>query len=297
MTEVGKNSAGFEGDFRQATIPSSLAMVTRMSLFGPCLGGWFMRCEFMDCFKQVSLAQSAEFSRRDWIKRFMLDRVVSCAGVSLLFAEVAEATPARPGRLRLRVADYPALQSVGGSVQLQFSSIYAPITVNRVSMTEFATVDSLCTHNFCTVDKFLSVEGVMRCPCHGSEFDARGRVVHGPADIDMTSFVTTYDAATGVIEAVMPNLGLNVNTFQLHSSSGAVKRMRLAFQATAFATYQVHYMSTLGAAPVIQPFSRTPTGAATQTSLTANDDAEFIVYVDATGERGFYAISLMLPEV
>jgi hypothetical protein len=56
-------------------------------------------------------------------------------------------------------------------------------------------------------------------------------------------------------------------------------------------------MSTLGAAPVIQPFSRTPTGAATQTSLTANDDAEFTVYVDATGERGFYAVVLQLTEV
>jgi hypothetical protein len=56
-------------------------------------------------------------------------------------------------------------------------------------------------------------------------------------------------------------------------------------------------MSTLGAAPVVQPFSRTPTGAANQTSLTANDDAQFTVYVDATGERGFYVIALQLTAI
>jgi hypothetical protein len=85
-----------------------------------------------------------------------------------------------------------------------------------------------------------------------------------------------------------------VNSIQQHSQTGGVKRLRLVFQATAFATYQVLYMSTPGGVPVVQPFSRTPTGVATQTSLTANDDAQFTVYVDATGERGFYVISLQL---
>lgn len=232
------------------------------------------------------------FSRRGWIKRFVMGTAASSSGVALLLAEVAEAMQPKPARLRLRVADYPDLQNAGGSVQLQFSQIYPPLTVNRVSMTEFATLDSICTHAGCTVDKYAN--GVMQCPCHGSEYDARGRVVNGPADQDMKAFETTFEAATGVIEATVPGLGLDVNSIQQHSQTGGVKRLRLAFQATAFATYQVLYMSTPGGVPVVQPYSRTPSGVATQTSLTANDDAEFTVYVDATDERGFYVISLQL---
>lgn len=236
-----------------------------------------------------------DFSRRGWIKRFVLGSAASTSGVALLLAEVAEAAQPLPARLRLRVADYPALANPGGSVQLLFSSISPPLTLNRVSSTEFAMVDSICTHAGCTVEKLSG--GSMQCPCHGSEFDARGRVIGGPADTDMNAFATTFDAATGLIEATVPGLGLNVNAIRQQSQTGGVKRLRLDFQATAFATYEVHYMSTLGVTPVVQPFSRTPTGAATLTSLTANDDAVFTVYVDATGERGFYVISLQLTEV
>ena len=251
--------------------------------------------ECLVCHDAVHETSNAAFSRRGWIKRFGLGTAVSSSGAVLMLAEVAEASTVKPARLRLRVADYPALQNTGGSVQLQFSTIYPPLTLNRVSSTEFATLDSICTHAGCTVGKFIN--GFMRCPCHGSRYNARGEVVQGPAEANLNAYLTTFDAATGVIEATVPGLGLNVNSFQQHAQTGGVKRLRLAFQATAFATYQVHFMSTLGATPVAQSFSRTPAGAANQTSLTANDDAEFTVYVDATGERGFYVIALQLTAI
>lgn len=251
-----------------------------------------MNCS--SCHTPTQAVPEAAFSRRDWIKRFLLGSAASSSGVALLLAEVADAAQPLPARLRLRLADYPALQNTGGSVQLKFSSIYPPLTVNRVSTTEFVTLDSICTHAGCTVEKFIADNNVMRCPCHGSGFNVRGEVVQGPAEYNLNAFVTTYDAAGGIIEATVPWLGLNVNAIQQHSQTGGVKRLRLSFQATAFATYRVLYLTAPGATPVVQPFSRTPTGAATQTSLTANDDAEFTVYVDATGERGFYVISLQL---
>ena len=227
----------------------------------------------------------------------MLGTAASSSGVMLLLAEVAEAAQPLPARLRLRVSDHPALGSTGGSVQLQFSSIYPPLTVNRVSLTEFATLDSICTHAGCTVGKFIASNGYMRCPCHGSRYNARGEVVRGPAEENLNAFATTFDSVTGIVEATVPGLGLNVNAIQLHSKTGNVSRLRLAFQATAFATYQVQFMSTLGETPVVHPFSLTATGAATQTSFTANDDAEFTVYVDATGERGFFVVTLQITEV
>ena len=42
----------------------------------------------------------------------------------------------------------------------------------------FYAITSTCTHLGCTVAR--SKEG-FACPCHGSRFDARGRVVGGPA--------------------------------------------------------------------------------------------------------------------
>ncbi len=254
-----------------------------------------MRCS--SGFDTSTGVPPATFTRRGWIKSFMLGTAASSSGVMMLLAEVAEAAQPQPARLRLRVSDHPALGSTGGSVQLQFSSIYPPLTVNRVSLTEFATLDSICTHAGCTVGKFIAANGYMRCPCHGSRYNARGEVVRGPAEENLNSFATTFDSVTGIVEATVPGLGLNVNAIQLHSKTGNVSRLRLTFQATAFATYQVQYMSALGDTPVVHPFSLTPAGSATQTSFTANDDAEFTVYVDATGERGFFVVTLQITEI
>jgi Rieske Fe-S protein len=240
---------------------------------------------------------SQTLSRREWIKHFMFGSVGSTSGIALMLAEVTQAAQPGPGRLRLRVADYPALQSVGGSVQLQFSSIYDPLTINRVSNTEFATLDSICTHAGCPVDKFIAADGYMLCPCHGSQFNARGQVVGGPAVDNMKAFPTTFDAAAGMIEVAVPDLGLNVNSIQTQSKTGGVTRFKLVFQATAFATYEVRYQSELGGPSVLTPFSTTPNGVATQTSLVANNSAAFTVYVDASGDRGFFSVSMRLTSI
>jgi glycine/D-amino acid oxidase-like deaminating enzyme/nitrite reductase/ring-hydroxylating ferredoxin subunit len=45
-------------------------------------------------------------------------------------------------------------------------------------------VSAICTHMKCTVN-WNSVEKSWDCPCHGSRFDVRGRVLEGPAVIDL----------------------------------------------------------------------------------------------------------------
>lgn len=41
-------------------------------------------------------------------------------------------------------------------------------------------ISSICTHFGCTVN-WDAQSNKFKCPCHGSQYDAQGRVVHGPA--------------------------------------------------------------------------------------------------------------------
>ena len=48
-----------------------------------------------------------------------------------------------------------------------------------------------CPHLGCTVRP--SADGMLACPCHGSRFDAQGRVERGPATADLTPLRVSRD--------------------------------------------------------------------------------------------------------
>ncbi len=41
-------------------------------------------------------------------------------------------------------------------------------------------LSAVCTHLGC-ITRYVSDEGLIACPCHGSKFDLEGNVTHGPA--------------------------------------------------------------------------------------------------------------------
>jgi nitrite reductase/ring-hydroxylating ferredoxin subunit len=58
-------------------------------------------------------------------------------------------------------------------------------TVVAVAHTEGAwfAIDDTCTHRQCSLAEGDIYEGVVTCPCHGSEFDlSSGEAVNGPAE-------------------------------------------------------------------------------------------------------------------
>jgi len=50
----------------------------------------------------------------------------------------------------------------------------------------FSALSLVCTHLGCTVER---KDENFTCPCHGSRFDAAGKVVHGPADTSLHSLL------------------------------------------------------------------------------------------------------------
>lgn len=73
----------------------------------------------------------------------------------------------------------------------------ADVIVLNVGNDTFRAFSSICTHERCTVGSFAN--GRITCPCHGSQYDASGRVLVGPATRALTEYATAFDAATRTV--------------------------------------------------------------------------------------------------
>ncbi|EGV44495.1 Rieske (2Fe-2S) protein [Bizionia argentinensis JUB59] len=62
-----------------------------------------------------------------------------------------------------------------------------PICLYKTGENKYVASLMKCTHRGCE----LNVGGgIYSCPCHGSEFDTKGTVLEGPADLDLKTFKT-----------------------------------------------------------------------------------------------------------
>jgi Rieske Fe-S protein len=92
--------------------------------------------------------------------------------------------PVRAGAIRVHPDDHPALTAPGGHLRVQPAGRPGPIYVLALD-DGFAALSPICTHQGCTVG--LQSERLV-CPCHGSTYDRRGRVLRGPAPAPLRSF-------------------------------------------------------------------------------------------------------------
>jgi cytochrome b6-f complex iron-sulfur subunit len=102
--------------------------------------------------------------------------------------------PMQPIQLDLTKPDYSALAKVGGAIKIPNPhDKKKPIIVVRSSETTIAAFSSKCTHFGCEVG--LPENNVAACPCHGSKFDATGKVVHGPARKNLAAFSAVLEGS------------------------------------------------------------------------------------------------------
>jgi len=120
--------------------------------------------------------------------------------------------PSTPGAptsgLNFRVADYPALGSVGGIVRITDPSAGA-LAIVRTGATSFVALSLTCPHQGTTVN--VSGSGFL-CPNHGARFSATGAWTGGQATANLTSYPLTYDAAAGTLTMGTPAPATNPGT-------------------------------------------------------------------------------------
>lgn len=100
--------------------------------------------------------------------------------------------------LDLNAKDYAALKKVGGAVKVTKGT--TKLIVVRSSTSAYTAFSSTCTHNGCQVP-VPNASGVIVCPCHGSRFDATGKVTKGPAKKDLPKATTALKGTTLTITA------------------------------------------------------------------------------------------------
>ena len=95
-----------------------------------------------------------------------------------------------------RVADYPALQQVGGIARVN-GNAPNPIAVSRTGPTTFLALSLVCPH---AGYKPIAVDpGGFYCPNHEAEFAADGTWVGGQRTKSLQSYPTAYDPAAGTV--------------------------------------------------------------------------------------------------
>lgn len=86
------------------------------------------------------------------------------------------------GKVVARISEVP----VGGGTIISAHKI----VVTQPKKGTYKAFTAVCTHQGCTVGEIK--DGVIQCPCHGSEFSiADGSVKQGPADAPLASYQVT----------------------------------------------------------------------------------------------------------
>ncbi len=243
------------------------------------------------------MSTTSSSRRRTIIKQFALGCAASLSGGSpLLQTLLAAGTPVlSSGTLRLAVSDFPALADELGSVRLDVG-LDKPIIINRSD--GFHVPSAFCQHNGCTVQRFDPEIGVMRCPCHGSQYNIDGSLNQGPALRGLNRFDALFDGQDTLI-ITLPGVSHAAKSITVVSTVGSVGRIKLTFHARVFTSYQGLHQDTLSGAANVTPFSLATEGAATEMVYRnarfypADPLPEVSLYVDTSGDRGFYSITLL----
>ena len=99
--------------------------------------------------------------------------------------------PSKPPPLFETTVDVSSLGTDGATLVMTTPGLDgAPILVVRDGTSRFHALSMQCTHEGCPVRP--PSQGIITCPCHGSQYDLEGRVRRGPAQLPLARYATVY---------------------------------------------------------------------------------------------------------
>jgi Rieske Fe-S protein len=252
-------------------------------------------------------------SRRNFIKTFtfatVCSRLLGKEWVETLAAEIRPMTISGIGIIRLKLADFPALQSESGSVRVGINPLrngppvgptpvgqFYPVVINRAANNTFYALNSRCTHESCVVDPMDAFSNQIFCQCHGSVFGIDGRRLSGPAPSALQRYTITFDGKDR-LEVQIPGLGYTVVGSSVQGAANSSPRFRLDFRTFRSVDYEVQFRASLSAPPVPVPFSTTATGPTDQLVFTPTTNISASLYVDRGTGAGFYTVAIRVTEM
>jgi cytochrome b6-f complex iron-sulfur subunit len=112
--------------------------------------------------------------------------LTACAGARYIVPEV------RAGALLVSLHELDG----GGAVFLQSPGMDRPVFVRRDAAGGAVALLASCTHQGCQPEPLADR---LVCPCHGSEFDAVGRVLQGPAEHPLVRYEVTEEGGALIV--------------------------------------------------------------------------------------------------
>ena len=89
--------------------------------------------------------------------------------------------------LAVSLSEHPELREIGGSAYVSFNDRFVHILIVCIDEDHWVAVFKVCTHGTCNVEWDESIDAIV-CPCHNSIFGINGRVLQGPAVVDLKAY-------------------------------------------------------------------------------------------------------------
>jgi len=136
------------------------------------------------------LAVDSPIARRT----FLVQSALLTAAAALAACGADTTAPTLPANSTVRVSDFSSLSTVGGIAMVTVSG--AQLAVVRTDTNSFVALSRVCPHKGSIVNQ--SGTGFL-CPNHGARFSSTGTWQGGERTGNLHSYVTSYDAATGIL--------------------------------------------------------------------------------------------------
>lgn len=138
-------------------------------------------------------------TRRDFVKKSGAAVVATCCGVGVVsMLNGCTTIPEMAIEVRNKQIRVPLSKFAEQKELIVYNDgLQASIFIKETEEKSFQAFLMLCTHKVCEL-KATNVSLV--CPCHGSEFSKKGKVLEGPAELDLKEYKTEIEGEELIIQ-------------------------------------------------------------------------------------------------